>query len=195
MRAIVFVAQGTEEMEFTIAYDVLVRGGIQVQSVYVPADGAPASPPEGFVRAARGVAIVPDTTLEQCAAANHAYDLLVVPGGVGGADIISHNPIVLSMLRDAYAAGTWIGMICAGSLAALEAQIGEHGGITSHPSVADKLEKAYEYREEPVVVAKNLVTSRGPGTSFAFALTLVEKLAGREVRDQVAAPMMLMERL
>ena len=32
-----------------------------------------------------------------------------------------------------------------------------------------------------MVVDKNVITSRGPGTAFLFALTLAEHLAGKEV--------------
>ncbi len=79
----------------------------------------------------------------------------------------------------------------AGSLAAKTAGIGLGGRITSHPSVRADLEKHYEYSEDRVVVAGNLVTSRGPGTAIEWALQIVEILAGKEKRDEVAGPMML----
>lgn len=40
---------------------------------------------------------------------------------------------------------------------------------------------AYTYVEDRVVVDQNIVTSRGPGTAFLFALTLVEQLVGKDV--------------
>ncbi|KAI3625039.1 hypothetical protein CBS9595_000400 [Malassezia furfur] len=192
-RALVLLAEGTEEMEFAIAYDVLVRAGVEVQSVYVPAEGTPNTPEPGYVTAARGVKIVPDTTLAQLD--DTPFDAIVVPGGAGGANILSQDKTVLSMLKSAYDADKVVGAICAGSLAPLHAKIGLGGPITSHPSVKEQLHEAYAYEDKAVVVAKNLVTSRGPGTSFVFALALVEKLMGPEVRAKVAAPMMLDERL
>lgn len=36
-----------------------------------------------------------------------------------------------------------------------------------------------------------ILTSRGPGTSFEFALKIVEVLVGKEVADQVKAPLVL----
>jgi hypothetical protein len=33
--------------------------------------------------------------------------------------------------------------------------------------------------------------SRGPGTTFDFALTLLERLEGKAKRDEISAPMML----
>ena len=42
-----------------------------------------------------------------------------------------------------------------------------------------------------VVLDGNLVTSRGPGTAFEFALTLVKVLYGEEMAAQVAGPMVM----
>lgn len=39
----------------------------------------------------------------------------------------------------------------------------------------------YNYSEDRVVVDENVITSRGPGTAFLFALTIVEQLVGTEV--------------
>lgn len=82
-------------------------------------------------------------------------------------------------------------MICAGSLAAKTSGIALGKPITSHPSVKAQLEKEYEYSEERVVVADNLITSRGPGTALEWSLAIVEKLAGKAKRDEVAEPMCL----
>lgn len=192
-KAIVFLAQGAEEMEFAIAYDVLVRGGVDVSSVYVPEQGKPAAPTDGYVIGSRGIKLGYDTTLEAFTRSGQAdsADAYIIPGGAGGANILSNDQTVLKILRTAHEAGKVVGMVCAGSLAALSAQIGLKGPITSHPSVKDKLASDYEYQDVPVAVSKNLVTSRGPGTSFLFALTLVEKLMGSEKRKEIAAPMML----
>lgn len=41
---------------------------------------------------------------------------------------------------------------------------------------------------------KNLITSRGPGTAFEFALTLVEMLYDKGKADEVAGPMVMYNR-
>lgn len=180
-------------MEFSITYDVLVRGGVDVTSVYVPGADEPLSPADGLVVASRGVKLGADTTLEALTKSGHAgdYDAYIIPGGAGGANKLSKDPTVLQILRDSHANGKIVGMICAGSLAALEARVGLGGPITSHPSVKDKLASSYQYQELPVAVSNNLVTSRGPGTTFLFALTLVEKLMGIDKRQEITGPMML----
>jgi 4-methyl-5(b-hydroxyethyl)-thiazole monophosphate biosynthesis len=37
----------------------------------------------------------------------------------------------------------------------------------------------------------NCLTSRGPGTAVEFALALVERLYGKDKREEVAAPMVI----
>ncbi len=49
----------------------------------------------------------------------------------------------------------------------------------------------YKYSEARVQKDGNVITSRGPGTSFEFALTIVEELMGAEVAAQVKAPLIL----
>ncbi|WFD43546.1 protein deglycase [Malassezia psittaci] len=193
VQAIVLLAEGTEEMEFAISYDVLVRAGIEVKSVYVPAEGKTNTPEQGYVTAARGVKIVPDTTLAQIN--NELVDVVVVPGGVGGAKILAQDQSVLAYLKQMFDAKKLVAAICAGSLAPLHAGIGFNDKITSHPSVKDQLKDAYNYQEQAVVVTDHLITSRGPGTTFLFALAIIEKLMGKETRAKVAEPMMLEEHL
>jgi len=41
-----------------------------------------------------------------------------------------------------------------------------------------------------VVQDKNIITSRGPGTSFDFALKITQELAGVEVAKEVAKAML-----
>ena len=42
-----------------------------------------------------------------------------------------------------------------------------------------------KYSDERVVVDENVITSRSPGTSFLFALTIVEQLVGAEVKLKI----------
>lgn len=67
--------------------------------------------------------------------------------------------------------------------------------VTSHPSVRDELKDYFEYQDNvkgPEIVVKdgNLLTSRGPGSTFELALRLVEELRGKDVMESVRAPMM-----
>ncbi|PCH44868.1 DJ-1 [Wolfiporia cocos MD-104 SS10] len=190
MSAVILIADGTEEMEFTITYDTLVRAGIKCTSAYVPTEDSVARDTTNlpYAMGSRGIKIVPDTYFSPQAHVPETYDLLVIPGGAKGAETISQSSPVQSLVRGYLKEGKYVGMICAGSMAAQTAGLPKQP-LTSHPSVKSQLEKDFEYSEEPVVVSGKLVTSRGPGTAFPFALTLVELLCGEKKRAEVAGPM------
>ncbi len=75
-RALVFLAQGAEEMETVITVDVLRRANVNVTLAGV--DG-----PEA-VLCSRNVKIVPDTSLESVS--SETFDCVIVPGGLKGAE-------------------------------------------------------------------------------------------------------------
>ncbi|KAF8327232.1 DJ-1 [Cantharellus anzutake] len=177
--ALVLIADGTEEIEL---YDALVRAGIKVTSAYVGPPG------NTFANCSRGVRIVPDVRFDDV---NDplSYDALLIPGGAKGAETLSNNAKVQELVRTFISKKNIVGMICAGTLTALNAKLARQP-LTSHPSVKSELENEFEYSEESVVVSGTLVTSRGPGTAFPFALKIIDMLAGEEKRKEVEAPMM-----
>ncbi|EIM82142.1 DJ-1 [Stereum hirsutum FP-91666 SS1] len=191
--ALILIADGTEEMEFTIVYDTLVRADVKCVSAYVSPTSA-ATIPEGteqnppFVRCSRGVCIQPDIYFTHKATTSNDYDVLVIPGGAKGAETMAGFSAVQTVVKEFYNNKKLVAMICAGSLAALSSELPSQP-LTSHPSVKSELDQKFKYSEDSVVVSNNLITSRGPGTAFPFALTIVELLCGKEKREQVRGPM------
>lgn len=72
-------------------------------------------------------------------------------------------------------------------------QIGFGKTVTSYPAVKGAMEDGgnYKYVEDDVVVDGNIITSRGPGTAFVFALKVVELLQGKEKASECAKGMLL----
>ncbi len=174
------LAPGAEEMEVVIVVDVLRRAGLTVRLA-----GLEGAAP---VRCSRSVVLVPDGPLE---AERGPFAAIVLPGGAGGAEKLAGSPLVGDLLRAQDAAGGLIGAICAAPTALRAHGIGEGKRLTSHPSVAAALAGHGDYREEAVVRDGNLITSRGPGTAFPFALAIVSALLGEAVAEKIRAPMLL----
>ncbi|KIM85741.1 hypothetical protein PILCRDRAFT_816947 [Piloderma croceum F 1598] len=178
----------------TITYDTLVRAGISCVSAYVTsslpaARDSNVSPKMLVCKGSRGIRILPDASFPQTkCSSGEKYDILVIPGGAQGAATISKSEAVQDLVREFIKEDKIVGMICAGSLTALTSKL-PHQPLTSHPSVKSELEKHFAYSEDAVVVSGKLVTSRGPGTTFPFALTLISMLLGPEKRKEVAGPM------
>ncbi|KAL4068618.1 class I glutamine amidotransferase-like protein [Scleroderma yunnanense] len=197
-KALILIADGTEEMEFTITYATLVRAGVECTSANVQSGGSPygsvgTSP--ALVVCSRGIKILPDTTLQPLEAGPDRYDALVIPGGKKGSETLSQSTEVQTLVREYLDGGKMVGMICAGTLVAKTAGL-PHQPVTSHPVIQDCLTPVFEYKEDSVVVSDKvegkgtLVTSRGPGTAFPFAFKLVELLCGKAKSDEVRDPMM-----
>lgn len=177
--ALLLLAEGAEEMEAVISIDVLRRGQIDVTVA-----GIDGSQP---VRCSRGVVITPDVALD---AVEGVFDIIVLPGGAEGAKRLAQSEKVGELLREQEQSGRWVGAICAAPIAFPAHGVFRDRQLTSHPSVKSMLESWGQYSEHSVVADRNLITSRGPGTAFAFALRIVGTLADAQRMVQVRAPMM-----
>jgi len=178
-KALVLLAPGSEEMEAVISIDVLRRGGIDVTVAGV--DGADP------VRCSRGVVISPDVALEDVIG---AFDVLVLPGGAEGAKKLAESERVGDLLRDQELGGRLVAAICAAPIALRAHGVFQGRKLTSHPSVKSLVEEWGDYSEHPVEADGNLITSRGPGTAFAFALRILGALTDAKRMVEVRAPMM-----
>ena len=169
------LAQGCEELEAGTVVDLLRRAGVHV--VTAGLDNAP-------VRASRGVVLVADMTLDE--ALKQEYDMVVLPGGLPGADHLDGDPRIRGLLRTMADSGRYTAAICAAPKVLASTGLLEGKKVTSFPGVLDAFADL-DYRSDPVVQDGRLITSRGPGTAMDFALTLIENLLGMDKRNEVEA--------
>ncbi len=174
-RVLIPLAQGCEELEAVTVIDLLRRAGIEVVTAGLE---------EGPVTCSRGVVLVPDTTLD--AVLGDEFDMMVLPGGLPGADHLNQDPRIIRLLRQMADRGKYTAAICAAPKVLASAGLLQGRQATSYPGVLDALDLPdVTPKDAPVVVDERVITSRGPGTAMDFALKLIEKLAGREQRDTV----------
>lgn len=170
------LAQGCEELEAVTIIDLLVRAGVEVVSAGLKS---------GAVKGSRGVVITPDLTLDQ--ARQREFDMVVLPGGLPGADHLNDDPRIQTLIQKMDSEGRYLAAICAAPRVLANAGLLRGKKATSYPGTLDRMPLCgVEYREEAVVRDGKVITSRGPGTAMAFALALIETLVGREKRDAVA---------
>jgi protein deglycase len=178
-KALVLIADGTEEIEAVVAIDVMRRAQWDV---------AVAGLKDGPIVASRGVKIVPDTTIDRVDAGS--FDVLVVPGGGKGVENLSRDDRVLRAVQSSYSAGRLVAAVCAGPLVLQAAGILEGRRITTHPGVAQQVRGAKRV-DERVVRDGNIITSQGAGTSVEFALAIVAEVDGQAKADEVARGMVV----
>jgi 4-methyl-5(b-hydroxyethyl)-thiazole monophosphate biosynthesis len=171
------LAQGCEELEAVTIIDLLRRAGIEV--ITAGLDEQP-------VRASRGTVLIPDTTLDKVT--ERDFDMIVLPGGLPGADHLDQDARLHTILKRAAAADRYVAAICAAPKVLASSGLLKNRKATSFPGVLDKISvPGMIYRDEAVVQDGKIITSRGPGTAMDFALTLIENLVGKDKRAQVEA--------
>ena len=175
IKVLVPLAQGCEELEAITITDLLVRAGFHVTTAGL--DNQP-------VKASRGMRLLPDTNIDDVL--NETFDLIVLPGGLPGADHLRDDARVQNLLKKHAASGKYVAAICAAPKALAQAGLLDGKTATSYPGVLSALNLTNtQVKESALEIDGKVVTSRGPGTAMDFALTLIELLAGKAKRDEV----------
>lgn len=177
-RVLIPIAPGSEELEAVTLIDLLRRAEIEVVVAGVQS---------GPVTCSRQTVIVPDADLD--AVLEQDFDMIVLPGGLAGAEHLWEHQALLQRLQRQAESGAEVAAICAAPRVLAEAGLLRGRRATSFPGFLDNLDDRApaEYLEDPVVEDGNITTSRGPGTAMDFALTLIERLTDRATRDAVEA--------
>lgn len=174
-RVLVPLADGFEEIEAVTVIDLLRRGGVEVVTAALKRDKA--------VTGSHDLSIVPDTDLD--AALAQDFDMVVLPGGMPGADHLENDARLNELLKRMANSGKFVAAICAAPKVLAGAGLLAGKTATSYPGfLADTL-GGIDVRDEPVVRDGNITTSRGPGTAMDFALDLLEQLRGADARHEV----------
>lgn len=120
-KALVILAPGAEEMETVISTDVLRRAKINV--ILAGLDSAEP------VECSRNVRIVPDMSLDE-AVTKGPFDVVVLPGGLGGSKRLAASDKVKQVLQSQEAAGSFVAAVCAAPSALLS------HGIAKVPAIS-----------------------------------------------------------
>jgi 4-methyl-5(b-hydroxyethyl)-thiazole monophosphate biosynthesis len=183
--ALVCLAPGSEETEAVTTIDLLVRAGIAVTTASVASDGALA------VTCSRGVKLLADAPLVQVADGD--YDVIVLPGGLKGAEVFRDSPLLVETVRQFHLSGRIVAAICAvPGTVLIPHEIFPIGNMTGYPGLKETIPEEH-WQDKRVVwdPRVNLVTSQGPGTSIDFALKIIALLVGREKAHEVASQLVI----
>ncbi|MCU1718224.1 DJ-1 family glyoxalase III [Pseudomonas sp. 5P_3.1_Bac2] len=176
LRALICVAEGVEDLECVTLIDVLRRAEIEVVVASIE--------DRRMITCARGTRLTADAMLMDVLAQH--FDLLVLPGGLPGAQRLAEHEPLAQRVREQAKAGLLFAGICAAPVLALQRYgVLRQRRMTCYPGLSEQLSGCV-FVDEAVVVDGNCITSQGPATALPFALMLVEQLVGRATRKQVA---------
>ncbi|MDH0061123.1 protein deglycase YajL [Leclercia adecarboxylata] len=183
--ALVCLAPGSEETEAVTTIDLLVRAGIKVTTASVASDG------NLIITCSRGVKLVADAPLVEVADGD--YDVIVLPGGIKGAECFRDSPLLVETVRQFHHSGRIVAAICAAAATVLVPHnIFPIGNMTGIPTLKDKIPEEQWVDKRMVWDPRvNLLTSQGPGTSIDFALKIIELLVGRAKAYEVASSLVM----
>lgn len=174
-RFLFLLADGFEETEFVVPFDILKRGGIDVTLASIAGTCA-----EG----AHGLSVKASAPLSGEDPA--PYSGVFIPGGSLGVENLRKSSEVLEMVCSFHRSGKWVAAICAGPLVLADAGVLAGKRATSYPTTEGELSPfCKSYADDRVVVDGNVVTSRGPGTAEEFGFRLLSLLEGESVAENV----------
>lgn len=174
-RALIVVAEGVDDLQCVTLIDVLRRAEVEV--VVASIEG------RRMLTCARGTRLTADGMLVDLLA--QPFDLMVLPGGEKAAQhMAAHQPLHQRVVDQAKA-GKFFAAIAEGPLVLQAFGVLRQRRMTCHPDVSQRL-SGCGFVDQPVVVDGNCITAQGSAAALAFALTLVEQVAGRTVHKRVA---------
>lgn len=176
MKAVIFLADGFEEVEALTPWDILKRAGVNVTLVSVSG--------KSTVTGAHGLEVKADASDVPDA------DLYVLPGGMPGTLNLASSKKVTDAVVEAYGKNKFIGAICAAPSVLGGLGILKNKRAVCFPGFEEKL-TGYVKIDSKVVRDGNVITAKGMGVAQEFALALTEALFDAEkakaIKSQIQA--------
>ncbi len=157
------VAEGCEEGEALTIADILRRAEITCDLVGLTSRE---------VTGAHGITIRCDRVFEGDL---DEYEMVILPGGYGGADALRDNSAFQRVLKKMDSEGKYIAAICAAPEALYKAGLLNGRRYTCYPTIRKRITGAV-YTGEPTEQDGNIITGKGPAMAWAFAYKLADVL-------------------
>lgn len=175
-KILVVLADGFEEIEAVVPIDVFRR--LELDVTVAGLNGLQ-------VEAAHNMVFNADVEFADCRA--DQFDVLFLPGGMPGSVNLRDDDRVGAMAQEMDQAGKLVTAICAAPITLGKAGLLNGRKATCYPGFEDQL-NCLDYTANMTEVDGNIITGKGPGASFEFAMKVavalgkseeIEKMYGR----------------
>lgn len=177
-KAVVFLADGFEDIEALAPVDILRRGGVDVTIAGVTGMQ---------VTSSHNVKVMADKDIKDINADD--YDAFICPGGMPGAANL-RDSIVTDIIKDAYSKGKIVSAICAAPMVLDKAGVLADKNFTMYPGMENYAPSGSYKNDKFVVKDGRVITGAGPAAAFEYAFELLAELQGSEIASQVAEGML-----
>jgi len=174
-----FIADGFEEVEALAPVDFLRRLNFEVKIIGINSKE---------ILSSHGVKVIADELLTSI---KDMPDCLILPGGMPGAANLRDEEKVTNLVKKMCDEHKLVCAICAAPIVLEKAGVLKGKNHTSHPSVRNAFANSF-YTEGRVIKDVNIITAKGPGTSFEFALAIAEALGKFEEAQQLFNEMFIL---
>ena len=178
-KAVVFLADGFEDIEALAAVDILRRGGVDLTIAGVTGMQVVSS---------HNVKIMADKDVKDIKTDD--YDAFICPGGMPGASNLRDSSIVIDIIKEAYGKGKIVSAICAAPMVLDKAGILADKDFTMYPGMENNAPSGSYKNDKFVVKDGKVITGAGPAAAFEYAFELLAELQGKEIASQVAKGML-----
>ncbi len=172
------MADGFEDIEALIPLDIMRRGGVEFTTVSITGSRD--------VTSAHGVTIKTDMTFEE--GNFDDADLLMLPGGMPGAENLNMHEGVRKAVIAQAEKGKLVAAICAAPMVLGGLGLLNGRRATCYPGFEKYLEGA-EYTGGLYTVDGNIVTGEGPAAALPYAYKLLSMLKDGDTADGIAEGM------
>ena len=148
--ALICLAPGSEETEAVTTIDLLVRGGVKVTTASVASDGGLT------IVCSRGVKLLADAPLVEVADGD--FDIIVLPGGIKGAECFRDSPLLVETVRQFHLSGRIVAAICAAPTILANLGFLDRRRAVCYPGMEELMGSAVVQKGAPVVADGHIIT-------------------------------------
>ena len=170
----ILLGDGFETVEALTPADLLRRAGVDVALVGIHGK---------TVVSGQNITVQADITLDEVQF--DGMEMLVLPGGLGGVDNIHKSIPAITLIQKAAEQGLWVAAICAAPTVLAHLGLLDRRNAIVYPGMEEDMYSAVVKVGQKVVKDGRFITGQAAGSSFDFALKLIEVLRGKEASEQV----------
>ncbi|MEB3215925.1 MAG: DJ-1/PfpI/YhbO family deglycase/protease [Nostocales cyanobacterium 94392] len=163
----ILIENGVEDSEFQVPYQALKQAGMEVSVL-----GSQMN--EAYKGKQGKVSQKADGTTTEAMASD--FDAVVIPGGMAP-DKMRRNPNTVRFVQEAMSQGKLVAAVCHGPQLLIEGDLLKGKTATGFSAIRkDMINAGTNYKDQPLVVDGNLITSRQPGDLPIFATAILSRL-------------------